>query len=658
MKSIIYLVLTGVFCATGFGQDDAMPVDQAPAVNWGTGAVEKAFSQQTRQPVFSSRIESLKLESDVWTSDRLKSIFSVDAQAIAATSTENGIQTDNLLQPNVSKTTTIDDDNVKNSSVVMASYLQDPPSTQDSKNESPDKDPNTAQPKSTDLPEPQSLIPTSVDLKNLSIASLSKKIEEHKTFIGSEENLDETIKKTRLDVLSNAARFLQNTGKFQVELAGLRQQIDDLKKFDPKLERENLSKSPVPETPPKDADTSSELLAKELQAKKLLLDTVKTNLEAAENSIKERDNRVTIIATDRNKATQRLKEIESKIASASGTDEDTQLSLLLFASQKLAATTELAKLDAESEYQELAGTALPVQRDQVQRRLARLQSEIGLWEKSVVRLRNQEIQKQAEEARIATMNAHPALKSLAMRNQELASLRKSLDEKIQAIKKEQSEITSKTDQLQSKFDSLLAKIKAVGLTDTNGMLLVEHRRSLMPSFENAQRISTINAELKQVNLNKIQLSEERKPLADLPGFVEDQLLSNGSQPNQRLIEMGSQIANDQKQFLDALIVDYNEYRRLLGNVAIKREELTKVISESRQFVDKNALWLRSSDSVCPDDMVKAQAGFASFFRAANWINLGTNLKSRVISKPHEFGLGCLGLCCLFVITRKFRPKDQ
>jgi chromosome segregation ATPase len=492
----------------------------------------------------------------------------------------------------------------------------------------------------------------------ITVANLLSEIERQKAAVTSDEQVDEMQKADRLEMLANAQGSLLKTANFRLKRDEYEKQLAEYPAALQNLEQE-LAKQLQGQSPDIPAGSTAVELDSELQRLQRELAEQEKLLVDLETENKDLSQRVTEIPEIRATTSEELGKAKERLATISDSTDDlnAHISWLLQIAKKISFETQLQMLDAEIERQKLAGKVLPLKRDRTSRLIKRLKADIAVYETAIADLRRQEVQNQARQARLEAIYAHPALKDIATRNQELTQLRSNITGRIQSANAEMSELGTHIDSLRHKKQDLESKIRQVGATNANnGMLLVQSRRSLGSTSESQIRIKEIQVEQQSVTIALFSLEEERKSLADPAEFVAKELGKVADQviDGEPLSAMATKFVQTKRQYLDDLINDYNQYLGLLAQLTVDRKKQIDQINEIRDYIDENALWVRNADPLSMNDLAGSAAGLASFFAPQPWAEMGANFANRIAKRPYESVLGMGGVLVLIIFTRRLK----
>ena len=490
-------------------------------------------------------------------------------------------------------------------------------------------------------------------------AGLVARINELKDRIGGDEQIDKVDKTQKLEVLNAAQDSLVKANSFRVRKAEYDGQLKDYPAELERLTADLNTESELPELVVTSEDTSDGL---ELDLQNVQQDLQRFEQKFAEldSAIENLNRRITEIPKLRAKAQEELEKTKANLSKLDlQEDDDSQLGWVAQRSHQIELQAQVEMLESETRRQELAGKVLPLKRDEAARQIKRLKTRVADYEREIEILNQAEVAQQAEQARLEAINAHDALKDLANRNRELTQLRSNITIRKQLSFEEKQKVEDLVKALSDEISELKDKVEtAGGVTNANGMLLVESRRNLEHPYESAARIREIQTELQVVNVAVLALEEERKPLSDPLEFVKQQIGDDWealiSDPKKDIKKMAVKFAQTKRQYLDDLLNDYNQYRGLLGELTVQRKELLGQIQTNKNYIDEQALWVRNTEPVAVNDFQNSLEGLQRFFSPESWGEIWANLRRRMRSRPHESGLGFCGIVMVALMTRRLK----
>ncbi|MEM7452841.1 MAG: hypothetical protein AAF456_00670 [Planctomycetota bacterium] len=489
-----------------------------------------------------------------------------------------------------------------------------------------------------------------------------REISVHEEIARNDAQITDAERQSRLELLARASNELQknetyveNSQKYKLELAEFPSEYEDL---EVQLATE-ISARPL--QIPEDDDNAAASLQILLEDHRQRLHDERSKLNMVRHDIDIQRDRITEIPSIRSDTLDQLREVEERLATATHDDEVSTINHILLAARRLALANRLEMLDSEVKWQEWAGKVLPMRRDALLRRVKVIEEEVNTWQQAIANIKEEEIRRQAEQARQEAIAALPALKAIAERNHELTQQRIDITQKIRDVELEVNRVLNGIDDVEERLTTMRTRIEATeGATIGSGALLVENRRELLPPYESLARVREIKDELQALNLDVLHLQEEREPLAHTREFVEE--LIRGQQANglsqQQFSEEAQRMTEAKRNYLNDLIADFDTYRGLLSDVANNHETLAARTWEAREYIDQHALWIQSSSPVSLNDVQPAMRGVAAFFAPAEWSKLGLELTDSLLHKPQRTALWVVSLLGLALFTNRIKPRSH
>ncbi len=361
------------------------------------------------------------------------------------------------------------------------------------------------------------------------------------------------------------------------------------------------------------------------------------------------------IPGERTKANSDLADISQQMKDQEHGDHNVYALVMLRAKQ-LELQYRIKALGSESKLHEFENRLLPMRGDELAREIKLLEQEIEAWNFAANQQRRDDIAEEVRLATLKTIEAAPALKTLANTNAQLIQLRAEFAEKIRLASEEDLEVQSELNVVKNHHETAEKSIVGSTYHEANGILLVDIRRQLPTPFRSRSRIREIETELRKINLEHLELNESRRPLAHPFEYVEAKLAGVGSETTSadELKQMALGFVEGIRQQYDQLSSDYHDYSELLRKIEAERKELVSEIESTKKFVDEQTLWIQSAKSIGLDHLVKTRHGAQEFFDPVQWYGLMDYLTTRICRRPHESAIGLMGLVGLFVVSRRFK----
>ena len=310
----------------------------------------------------------------------------------------------------------------------------------------------------------------------------------------------------------------------------------------------------------------------------------------------------------------------------------------------------------QTRYEEL-GKFFSLKRDYNTRSKAFLTKRIDVWKEGVERLRREQAQLEAEEARRQLQQAHPALGSLARINAELTERRSTLQSTMSEVEKRQKETLDVLTTVTDDFDDAKEKEKrAGGLTTALGLLLRNQRQHLPQPFVYYRQADYVEGELTRLNADLMGFEEERESLgvdlAEQADELANTVGNTATHTTEEIREMALTLLSDQRKHLDDLIRDHQTNITNLTELGIRTKKLTDAISDFRKHIDGRILWIRSGNIFTAGDATRSVTGFYDLFRPASWIQCLEVTVADARQYPHLAGLAALA-CILLLSLRSW-----
>jgi potassium efflux system protein len=369
-------------------------------------------------------------------------------------------------------------------------------------------------------------------------------------------------------------------------------------------------------------------------------------------------------------AKQRLNELNNVSPPPTG---DSALAIALReldALKRQVAQTEIEAYQNELETYEARGALLSKRRDRATLRIAYYQALAGKLREAQQQVERLEVEAENEATRqlLEELTALPdgfkrTLQELYQRNEALASLWTSeggLHEQIEDVSEKLTRAEAKVAQLEAELTRLAARVQAVGLADSVGVLLRRHRAEA-PDIGMYRRFIRMRQEqIGDVQLQQIKLREQRQALADIDALVDEAMASIEepvpSEEQKELEELLRQLFETQRKYMDALIEDYETYFQKLVDFDAQQQELIARTKALLDFIDERILWIPSGRAVQPELLSDGRDAVAWLFGAKHWAQLGRGFRDAA-TRLWPVNLVALLLAIFFVpFARRVRSR--
>jgi len=371
-------------------------------------------------------------------------------------------------------------------------------------------------------------------------------------------------------------------------------------------------------------------------------------------------------------AKQRLKELDNASPPPSGDSAVAIAIRELDVLKRALAQTTIAAYQNELGSYDARGVLLAKRRDRATLRIAFYGSLTDKLREEKQRLERLEVERQNEATKqlLEELTALPdgfkkTLQDLYERNEALASVWTSeggLHAQIEDVSEKLSRAEAKVAELEAELTRLAARVQAVGLADSVGVLLRRHRAEA-PDIGMYRRFIRMRQEqIGDVQLQQIKLREQRQALADIDSLVDDAMASIEDPVNpeeqQELERLLRQLFETQRKYMDALIEDYETYFQKLVDFDAQQQELIARTKDLLDFIDERILWIPSGRSVQPELLSDGRDAVAWLFGTKQWVQLGRGVRDAA-TRLWPVNLVALLLAFLFFpVARRIRSRLQ
>ena len=496
----------------------------------------------------------------------------------------------------------------------------------------------------------------------LSISDLAQYTQEQIDLITSADTLDNAAKQEQLTRLNLANQIIKEAQVIQKEIANEKQRSEEFPREIKKLQKQ-LRLEP-PQSSPK-GDRTSKQIETELRQKKQKRDELKSKQVHIENEIEELETQTATYPILKTKLLKESKETEEKqLKNRSTLSSDN--SRLIFNAKKLKSNKQLEQIDLEIIKQDQLGVLLPIKKAIVVRDIKILDLEIELWKTTFSQQQNLEIslqQDQAKQASIQAIQADRSLAKIANENQKITQKRSDIAREIKQCSEKSTAADQEYEEITTDLENIRDKIEMPGGNRQNrGIELVKLSRNLMHTFESQSRIDSINLELRNCQLNELNLKAKLRVLAkrdaEIKRLTTERLASRdsggNSLPSSEFTNLAGKLLDQQHKYSSDLLLDYQKLRTCLVHERERLIQLIDKVNEVREYAAKNALWVRSAAPFSFSDFKSSWRATQLFFSPEQWIELSRNISSNIKRRPYGTSFACFLILCAFVFSWRLR----
>lgn len=338
-------------------------------------------------------------------------------------------------------------------------------------------------------------------------------------------------------------------------------------------------------------------------------------------------------------ARQRLKELETTPPTPSDDPAVAQALSNLHTLRQAVQRAEIEAYQNELASYDVRGAVLGKRRDRATLQIARYEALSQRLREEKQRVEQLEIERESETAKrlMEELTALPegfrqTLQELYQRNEALASLwagEEGLHAQIRDVSEKLSRAEAKVASIESELTRLAARVDAVGLADSVGALLRQHRAEA-PDIGMYRRFIRMRQEqIGDVQLQQIRLREQRQALTDIDALVDEVMASIdepiSEQERQEIEALLRQLFETQRKYMDALLEDYERYFQKLVDFDASQQELIDRTRDLLDFIDERILWIPSGRAVEPELLSDGRDAMAWLFGPTYWGQLATGV---------------------------------
>ena len=479
-----------------------------------------------------------------------------------------------------------------------------------------------------------SAAPTDVELTPEAIQARIKQAE-------SATSLEESVRKSLIDAYNTALEHVRTAEEHRAKAAKFREET----KGAPRELRELKSNTKLPglQIPKVTADMELDEMQDAILQAEETYDGLQNRLLELQDEPSRRDKRRTeipVLQEAKRKQIQDIEKLQDAIHEAEGDDEPAVVAQrTLLAAKRKSLEHELAVYVEELHNYEMTLELLMARRDQTAIHAAQAEQHMKSSRATLNTRRRKEAQRQADAARQAAADAHPAVSRLATQNADLTVRRQEIVDRMELSSKELDTLRSQLTVLKALLNKVTDRVNRVGLTEAVGLLL-RKQRDVLPHIGDHQRaIDERKAEISRLQLQLVELEDQRAALADLDGRVKRLLAeSRKSHPDRQPPQEKEvrEVLQTMRDYLGVLISDTNTYIDTLAALDTKESELIKETREFSELSSEYILWIRSAELPSVSDAGDLKSALGWFFSPRSWAVVRQAFSADVGRHPYAY----------------------
>ena len=243
---------------------------------------------------------------------------------------------------------------------------------------------------------------------------------------------------------------------------------------------------------------------------------------------------------------------------------------------------------------------------------------------AVEQARMRDAEKRVDSAEDDLLFLDPALEPIGQTNKYFAEENQSVAEDIQTADQRLAQEKAVLEKLRTSFSQAQSRVESIGLTGAVGAMLRNVKQNLPSPDAYRQRVAD---RVDKINVAQFELMDStdlrNEDLDNLVALLIEQAPKRIENEDRFRVDARDELRKQRTDYLDPLIRNQTNYFNTLVSLSNTESQIVEVIEETRGFVDKHILWIRSSKSLL-EEPKPARAEWW-FLEAGAWNQVVPNL---------------------------------
>jgi potassium efflux system protein len=489
----------------------------------------------------------------------------------------------------------------------------------------------------------------------------------------SETDLPEKVKQTVIETYQSAIERFEIADEAAVVAKSYSQRMNTVAAD---LQQAKQMLAALPDAPSLTVSATDDIvsLERQLTERRQQIDDPDHGLRATAETIKRqlasRKTRLEEITHELAEIDERLTSIQEALDASPPQDQPRELTAALdtlLTVRKLRATEERTALRSEQTWceSEAVNELLRTQREMATKELALAEAEVQLIQDAVDKRRGSEADQRVHAAELVVAQTKKPFKPIAETNLELAKESHDLTNELHDTNERLDAARDNYNTLKADFEQSQTMEKAVGLTESIGLLLRQQRAKISDTRSLHSRLALRGDKVRQTRMRLFQIEAELTALQDLDDaatktaaeLIGDE--STSSQPSVRAINPAvieklaveiRPLLEQRTELIERLNADYGtafEKLVLLDNDERKLLDLTEKYAA---YIDERVLWIRTGSIFGGPQVSRAVANSTWLVDRANWAKVVDALQVNFQREPLPYAFALAGFL-LWIATR-------
>lgn len=293
-------------------------------------------------------------------------------------------------------------------------------------------------------------------------------------------------------------------------------------------------------------------------------------------------------------------------------------------------------------------------RDAAEKQLQALTNQLEAVQQRVAEARRIEAASQAKAARIAAINAHPAIKSAAAVNADLAARNEQLVDRLHQLDDRLTKTEELAQTMKGRLVDVTKRADAAQQSTAIGAMLRSQQDRLPPLRPFRERLRTRPVEASQLGLDKYQWEALRRESLDVEQIAAD-VAATMATDAQDLSEAAKtelrRVLDTRTEILAEAINNANNCLSRMEKLDAAESEVVSTTEELAAFIAEQILWVRSAPTLGSAELQYARAFWSDWeSRSQQARQVAAALAGDASRRPLLWSLGAL-LACVLVVGR-------
>jgi potassium efflux system protein len=311
---------------------------------------------------------------------------------------------------------------------------------------------------------------------------------------------------------------------------------------------------------------------------------------------------------------------------------------------------ELAKYDADETF-----GLIQLRSDLLAKQIGHTERTIEALQARIKHARELAAAESVRKAKLEAIDADPALKAYAQRNQDLAERAKRVADSLAHAEADLKAATEAHEQLSGQFKQTRTKVETVGLTSSVGALLRKQRTNLPDVRQRKEAVAARQTLINDAQYELFEYDDERHAIADNETMIAEMIQHARHDRSEALLRSAAtELLVRKKEYLDALIRTSNQYFDTLIELDTIERQLIALTADYENYIDQRVLWIRSARLLTSD--FSLDTADTDLVRADRWAALGVQLGRDAVHRLPVYLLVGLAAATLLIRRRKMRER--